>query len=420
MKIKTKELDYSKVMELPRPEHKFPKKQNPLFSFFLRAFSEFELREVDFKYTKKNMEAAGDGPWLVLMNHCSFLDIKIVSKIMYPKPYSIVSTDDGFVGREWMMRNAGCIPTKKFIADIGLFSDISYAINKNKSSVVIYPEASYSFDGTTTKFQKGIGLILKRLGVPVVMITTEGSFTRDPLYNNLLKRDVKVKATVECLFSKEDLKNVSLEQIDEALEKAFDLDYFKWQKDNKVVTKEPFRADCLNRILYKCCECGTEGMMEGKGTTIKCKKCGKEYEMDEYGCLHAKDGNTRFSHIPDWYAWERNEVRKAIDDGSYLLKVDVDIAVMVDHNSIYKVGNGVLKHDVNGFVLDGCEGKLHYEQKADTSYSLYSDYYWYEIGDVICIGNTDCLYYCFPKQGDVVAKTRMAVEEIYKKSHYKK
>ena len=48
-------------------------------------------------------------------------------------------------------------------------------------------------------------------------------------------------------------------------------------------------------------------------------------------------------------------------------------------------------------------------------YSLYSDYYWYEIGDVICIGDHDALYYCFPKDKDVaVAKARLATEELYK------
>ena len=34
---------------------------------------------------------------------------------------------------------------------------------------------------------------------------------------------------------------------------------------------------------------------------------------------------------------------------------------------------------------------------------------------MICIGNKDALYYCFPKNcGDVVAKTRLAQEELYK------
>ena len=87
---------------------------------------------------------------------------------------------------------------------------------------------------------------------------------------------------------------------------------------------------------------------------------------------------------------------------------------MVDFKAIYMVGEGHLHHDANGFVLDGCDGKLHYEQGPKACYSCYSDYYWYEIGDIICIGNKECLYYCFPKEGDVVAKTRIAVEEIFK------
>ena len=34
---------------------------------------------------------------------------------------------------------------------------------------------------------------------------------------------------------------------------------------------------------------------------------------------------------------------------------------------------------------------------------------------MICIGNNDVLYYCFPQNcGDVVAKTRLATEELYK------
>jgi RIO-like serine/threonine protein kinase len=49
------------------------------------------------------------------------------------------------------------------------------------------------------------------------------------------------------------------------------------------------------------------------------------------------------------------------------------------------------------------------------SHSLNSDFFWYELGDVIGIGNRSELYYCFPKDKDVVTKARLAAEEIYKK-----
>lgn len=62
---------------------------------------------------------------------------------------------------------------------------------------------------------------------------------------------------------------------------------------------------------------------------------------------------------------------------------------------------------------------LDYKQSPDASYSLYSDFYWYELGDMISIGKCDLQYYCFPIDGnDYVAKTRLATEELYKMRHF--
>jgi hypothetical protein len=154
--------------------------------------------------------------------------------------------------------------------------------------------------------------------------------------------------------------------------------------------------------------------MLGKGEELTCLECGKKYRMNELGQLEAFEGETRFPHIPDWYAWERECVKEEIENGEYLLDTDVTIGMMVDYKAIYMVGEGHLTHTEKGFTLTGCDGKLNYEQKPLSSYGLYSDYYWYEIGDMICIGNKDALYYCFPKKDGVVAKTRIAAEEIYK------
>jgi hypothetical protein len=89
--------------------------------------------------------------------------------------------------------------------------------------------------------------------------------------------------------------------------------------------------------------------------------------------------------------------------------------MMVNMREICRVGEGRLHHDENGFHLTGCGGKLDYFQKPEASYSLYADYFWYEIGDMLCIGDHKALYYCFPQGGgDVVAKTRLAAEELYK------
>ena len=155
--------------------------------------------------------------------------------------------------------------------------------------------------------------------------------------------------------------------------------------------------------------------MEGKGTMLTCHNCGKQYELTPLGELKALEGETEISHIPDWYRWEREQVKQEILDDTYELDTDVQIAMQVDYKAIYIVGEGHLTHNRNGFVLTGCDGKLNYTQSPQSCYSLYADYYWYEIADCVCIGDNEVHYFCFPKkEGVSVAKLRLATEEMYK------
>ncbi len=413
MKIKTKRLSYEKAMAQPRSKHKNPLKPMFLLQLVVRILAIFDLLPTKFTFEKHGMEKIGKKePCLILMNHSSFIDLKIASRIFFPKRYGIVCTSDGFVGKNWLMRLLGCIPTQKFVSDITLVRDMEYMLKKKKVSVLMYPEASYSFDGTATPLPRKMGVLLKKLNVPVVTVITQGAFARDPLYNCLQKRKVTVRADVTCLATAAEIKEMTVAQLDELLDKAFSFDNFRYQQENQISITEPFRADGLNRILYRCPHCQAEGQTIGKGITLTCENCGKVYTLDEYGYLTAEDA--AFTHIPDWYAWQRQQVCKELAEGSYRLERDVEIGVLVNTKALYMVGSGKLVHDENGFHLTGCEGMLDYSQGPLACYSLYADYYWYEIGDVICIGNKDCLYYCFPAGGDVVAKTRIATEELYK------
>ena len=416
MKIKIREKSYEEVISIPKQKHEKPKKPNIFWRTLIQVLSFFALLPIKFKYKKIGMDKLSKKePCLILMNHSCFNDFEVASTLLFPRPFNIVTTSDGFVGKNWLMKQIGCIPTQKFVTDVTLVRDIIYTVRKLKSSVLMYPEASYSFDGTATTLPESLGGLLKMLKVPVVMIETSGAFSRNPLYNNLQVRKVGIEAEMRYVLSPEDIAEKSVDELNAILKEQFSFDGFRWQQENKVKIDEPFRADELNRVLYKCPNCKVEGKTKGKGTVLTCYACGKQYELDEYGFMKAIEGETEFPHIPDWYAWERECVRQEIIDKKYCLSVDVDIYMLVDTKCLYKVGEGHLTHNEEGFTLVGCDGKLNYSQKPKGSYSLYSDYYWYEIGDMICIGNNDVLYYCFPKTDeDVVAKTRLATEEMYK------
>lgn len=242
--------------------------------------------------------------------------------------------------------------------------------------------------------------------------STNGSSTYENYVNELIGKNEYIPEKVISAASNDSIIKCIDSELEKILDDAFTFDNFEWQIQNDVRVKEQFRADGLERIIYRCPACHSEGSTLGKGTSFSCLSCRKKWFVDEYCRIVDEDGVT--NTVTSIYDDERSAVRSEILSGRYLIDVNVKIGVMVDRKAIYFVGDGRLTHDINGFHLSGCGGELEYRQSPLASYSLYSDYYWYELGDMICIGNNDILYYCFPDKNGVVTKARLAAEELYK------
>ena len=422
MKVKIIDATYLEALkdfEEHKEKHKKPVKPNILFRTLMRILAIPDMLATHFTSKKIGMERLKRGePAFYLMNHSSFIDLEIVPTLLYPKPFNIVATTDAFIGKEWLMRQIGCIPTKKFVPDVTLIRDIMYAAKTLKDSVVMFPEAGYSFDGTSVALPDTLGKFVKMLGIPLVMIRTYGAFSRDPLYNNLHKRKVRVSATMKYLLSAEEIAEKSAEEIESIILKHFTFDNFRWQQEHDIAITESNRAEGLERILYKCPHCMTECKMLGEGDHITCGECGKRWRLGETGLMECDcedECGCEIPHIPDWYAWERKTVREEIASGEYSLDIPVDIVVSFDTKKLYRVGTGRLTHNLKGFHLTSDDGHIDYEHKPLASYTVCSDFNFYEIGDVISFGDNSCLYYCFPKvEGVSVAKVRLAAEELYK------
>ena len=416
MEIKVTKIGYADLMKKKPKALPQAKKPNWLFRTLLKIVSLPDLWAVHFQCRKNGMEKLSKKqPCFILMNHSSFIDLEIVSSIFYPRPLNIVATWDGFIGRNWLMREIGCLQTKKFMVGPKLIRDMKQAL-KRKTSVVMFPEAGYSFDGTATTIPESLGKCVKLFGVPLVSVITQGAFHRQPLYNNLKKRKVDVSADMTYLLSPEEIEKMSVDEINAVIAKTFSFDNFRHQRENGIIIDEPDRAEGLNRVLYKCPHCLAEGQTVGAGTRLTCKACGKSYELTTLGAMQALDGETEIDHIPNWYAWERKCAREELEKGGYRAEYDVDVMVMVDSYHLYDVGEGKLIHDEDGFHLTASDGELNFTESATASYSVNSDFFWYQLADTVCVGDLNVQYYCFPKAkyGDVVAKERLIAEELFK------
>ena len=112
-------------------------------------------------------------PYLLLCNHNAFLDFKVATRAMFPYRANYVVAIDGFIGRETLLRNVGCICKRKFTNDITLIRQLRQVV-KNGDIAVIYPEARYSLCGTTAVLPESLGKLCKLLAVPVVTLICHG------------------------------------------------------------------------------------------------------------------------------------------------------------------------------------------------------------------------------------------------------
>ena len=357
-------------------------------------------------------------PYLLLCNHNAFMDFKVATKAVFPHRANYVVAIDGFIGREQLLRDIGCICKRKFTNDITLIRQLKRVI-KNGNIAVLYPEARYSLCGTTAVLPASLGKLCKLLGVPVVVLICHGHHINSPFWNLHERGVAPTEAEFSVLFTDNELKEASVDEINDKIIAAFQYDDYAWQKKRNIRTTYPKRAEGLHKVLYQCPSCGTEFRMSTEGCQIRCDTCGKSWTMSETGELSADRGATEFSHIPDWYEWERMNVRKEVEEGRYDSgDMPVRVESLPNAKKFIHLGEGFMKHDMNGFYVHGTDTDGDPFEMTKPVSSLYSCHIEYEYlgkyGDCVDLNTLEDTWYIYPYNCEFsVTKMALATEELY-------
>ena len=190
--------------------------------------------------------------------------------------------------------------------------------------------------------------------VPVVAIVHHGNHLHSPIWNFRKKRRVPLYTTATQILTAEQAATLPVEEINAIVRKALWYDDYQYQKENGILITEPYRAEGMHKILYQCPHCMTESKMSSAGTELFCTACGKRWNLNEDGTLSALEGGTEFSHVPDWFEWEREQVKQQVENGTYRFEDDVDVYSPPRCWRFIPLGAAHLTHDPeNGFVLEG-------------------------------------------------------------------
>lgn len=405
-----------KIDPTPFDRKREPPRQNALIMPVLWLWSWLSTRSGKLKIRKVNMEGLRP-PFLVLGTHHAFMDFYVTPLCLFPHRANYVSELEGFeYYGEWPYRQVGCLGTRKFVNDLALVRNIRRCMDRG-SILVLYPEARYANVGTSSRLPPSTAKLIRYLKVPVVTINMRGNYLQSPIWNLKKRKGVRLEADVTQLLTAEEAASLPLEQIQSMVEEALSYDEYAWQAQQGMVIDAPWRAEGLEHPLYQCAARGAEFTMASQGAELFCTACGARWWMDELGKLEGP----RFSHIPDWYEWQRSQVEEEIRQGQYQLDTRVRVQSLPNAVNFIELGEGRLQHGPGGFALTftdyGAAGPDTLRFPAKSTFSIHTEYDYRGQGECVTLSTPDNTYFLYPLEpGFSATKIQFATEALWRQA----
>lgn len=307
------------------------------------------------------------GAYILISNHASRLDYIFTAVPLLPQTLNFVAGYNEFLRSHLhtIFHLLQEIPKKNFTPDMYTVLEI-FRVIKSGGRVVLFPEGMSSISGGSQPVALGSGKLLKKLNVPVYVSSIKGGYLVSPKYN-LIERPGKVEVSYKKLFSVDDLSRLNADEIQDILNKEIQTNDYLYNETAKNIYKTNEVMKNIEQLLYKCPVCGAEFENESGNNYLVCKKCHNKVEMDNSYALSAVNGKLLFKNPKDWFDYQREEVKKEIQDPEFYLEDEVDIGFLPKYEYLKNLktseieGNGVLRIDHKGIHFQGIRNNEPYE-----------------------------------------------------------
>jgi 1-acyl-sn-glycerol-3-phosphate acyltransferase len=120
------------------------------------------------------------GGALLCTNHQSYLD-PVLFGVLLKRPISFLAKSELFTNRSfgWLIRSLHAYPVRQGKGDKGAIEETIRRLRQGHL-LNLYPEGSRTEDGEIAPIQRGVALIVRRAGVPIVPAVVDGSFQSWP------------------------------------------------------------------------------------------------------------------------------------------------------------------------------------------------------------------------------------------------
>ena len=263
---------------------KIKKANNFMYALLRAIFRPYLFFRYGLKFDR-SVSAKVKRPCIIVSNHAVFHDQFIVG-LGFKFGINFVASDSLFrVGRfrRWILETlVRPIPIAKGSSDPGAVKDIMSVIRQG-GAVALFPEGNRTFFGATGYFKPTIGKLVKKLGVPLVVVNIRGGYNTDPRWRHNNVSRGKMTASVTRVVSPEELNELSGDEINDLIAREIDFNEFEYNAEKKIVFKGKRKAEHLETALFVCPQCGKWHDLHSRGNEFYCSSCGARVKINGLG-----------------------------------------------------------------------------------------------------------------------------------------
>ena len=295
-----------------------------------------------------------NNPSIILCNHGSFMDFIYAAALLRKyKPHFIVARlyfYHSVLG--WLLRKVGAFPKSMFAMDMENAKNC-LTVLKNKEILAMMPEARLSTTGRFEDIQGSTYSFIKKSGVDVYTIKISGDYLADPKWGKGFRRGAVVEAELDILFTAEQVQALSMEQLQQGIERRLSYDEWEWlQQHPNIRYRCSHIAEGLENILTVCPVCNGQHTLVTKKNKVLCEHCGYLTAVDN---RYQFDAGFRFTDLRQWYDWQKQLLEQEIaQNGDYAMTTKVELRLPGDGKGMTRHGGyGVCTLDREGLTYSG-------------------------------------------------------------------
>ena len=300
---------------------------------------------------------------VMISNHASRNDYLFTAPPCLPKRLNyIVGYNEFFrFPNNVLLKVMQVVPKRNFTNDTYTIKQI-LKLKQKGASFCFMPEGMSSITGMAQPVMPGGAKLLKKLGLPVYYSHISGgylTFTK----HCLDQRTGRVDVVVDRMFTAKELEELSVEQIEDRMNRLLAHDDYIWNKEQQqsFVAKEAGEmAKSLDTLLYMCPKCGEMYKMTTSGNTMTCTACGNSIIIDDkYNIKPADENSVCPELVTDWTIMERKQAESDVSKEDFSYKEHVAIGELPKYKDLtgdatsILCGEGELSLDHEGLHFVG-------------------------------------------------------------------